>query len=283
MLKLTHRKLQNLPRESIHKARNWSKADVSVAEWPPKSGNRVVIKELTDRPLWYRALVGRYLLRREWRALCALRDLEGVPAPIARPNSDTIVMELRPGKPLDKVRWWKAPENIVPKIESLLRTVHARGITHGDLHSYNVLVDENGVVTLIDWATAGVFKKKRSGVKSLTFAEWQALDERALAKIKIVYAPTEITAEQHDLLLHGGSKIYQSVKKLRTFLERLRGVDKINAAKQERKRLKTLKRLQTYAPDQGEAEIIRIKAEREEKRQQKLAAAKKQDAVLEKQ
>lgn len=283
MMKLTRRKLQNLPRESIHKARNWSKADVSVAEWPPQSGKRVVIKELTDRPLWYRALIGRYLLRREWHALCALRDLEGVPAPIARPNSDTIVMELRPGKPLDKVQWWKAPENIVPRIEDLLRTIHARGITHGDLHSYNVLVDEAGVITLIDWATAGVFKKKRNAIKSLTFAEWQALDERALAKIKIVYAPTEITSEQHDLLLHGGSKIYQSVKKLRAFFERLRGVDKINATKQERKRLKNLKRLQTYAPDQEEAEIARIKAEREVKRQRKLAAAKKQDTVLEKQ
>lgn len=281
-MKLTRRKLKNLPRESIHKARNWSKADVSVAEWPPQSGRYVVIKELTNRPLWYRMLVGRYLLRREWRALRALRGLEGVPEPIARPNSDAIVMELCQGKPLDKIRWWKAPEGIVPKIESLLRKVHARGITHGDLHTHNVLVDENGKVTLIDWATASVFRKRRRMIKSLTFAEWQALDERALAKIKIVYAPTEITQEQHDLLLQGGSKIYLWVKNLRALFERLRGGNESRAARREKNRLKTLRRLQTYTPDLDEAEIARIKAEREAKRQWKLAATKKRDAALEK-
>src|SRR5690606_27742381 len=98
-VRLTRRKLEKLPRESIHKARNWSKADVSIAEWPPQSGRRVVVKELKNRPLWYRVLAGRYLLRREWNTLCALRDLDGVPSPVARPDSDTIVMEFFPGKP----------------------------------------------------------------------------------------------------------------------------------------------------------------------------------------
>lgn len=268
--RLTRHKLKELPRESIHQARNWSKADVSIAEWPPKSGQRVVIKELKDCPLWFRVLAGRYLLRREWKTLCALADLEGVPAPIARPDSDTIVMEFRPGKPLDKIFWWQAPDDVVEKIENLVTQIHARGITHGDLHGYNVLVDESGEIALIDWATASTFGERRGAAKSFTFEEWRALDERALAKIKIAFAPTEITPFQHDLLLNGGSRIYRFVKSFKRIGESVRGVDEATAARRERRRDNTLRRLQQIPLGQSAEEIAKIKAERAAKKQLKL-------------
>lgn len=267
--RLTRRKLKKLPRESIHQARNWSKADVSIAEWPPNSGQRVVIKELKDCPLWFRIFGGRYLLRREWKTLCALADLDGVPTPIARPDSDTIVMEFRPGQPLDKLKWWQTPDDVVEKIESLMTQIHARGITHGDLHGYNVLVDESGAITLIDWATASTFGTRRGKTKSFTYDEWRALDERALAKIKIVFAPTDITPLQHDLLLHGGSRIYRFVKSFKRIGEAVRGVDEETAARREEKRDKILRRLQTHSPERNEDEIAAFKAARIERKQRR--------------
>ncbi len=267
--RLTRRKLATLSRESIHQARNWSKADVSIAEWPPNSGQRVVVKELKSRPLWFRVLAGRYLLRREWKTLCALADLEGVPSPVARPDSDTIVMEFRSGEPLDKLKSWQVSGDVVEKIERLMATIHARGITHGDLHGYNVLVDEKGAITFIDWATASTFGARRGVAKSFTFDEWRALDERALAKIKIIFAPIDITPLQHDLLLHGGSRIYRFVKSFKRVGEAVRGVDEATAAQREEKRDKILRRLQRNTLERSEDEIAKIKADRVSKKQRR--------------
>ncbi len=264
--KLTRRKLKNLPRESIHKARNWSKADVSVAEWPPGSGQRVVVKELRDRPLWFRILAGRYLLRREWRALCALKEVDGVPNPVARPDSDTIVMEFHDGRPIEKLSKWEIPEDTVEKIEKLVEEMHARGITHGDLHGYNILVNEIGEIALIDWATASTFPMRRGGLKSFTFEEWQALDDRALAKVKIETAPLSITPRQHDLLLNGGSRIYSFFKNFKNFGERVRGIDETKLTAREEKKQAYQKRLEKYTPTHS--------AERIEKLQRKLETKK---------
>lgn len=277
--RLTRRKLQGLERESIHKARNWSKADVSIAEWPPQSGQRVVIKELKNRPLWFRVLAGRYLLRREWNALCALREVSGVPAPVAKPDSDTIVMEFFPGRTLDSFRWWEVPEGVVEKVESLVAHIHELGITHGDLHSYNVLVDDNDEIMLIDWATASTFGKQHRGPKSVTFDEWRALDERAVAKIKILSAPTDITPKQYDLLANGGSRVYRFVKNFKRLGERMRGLDEQTILEREKKRNKILQRLEDVAPGRSEEEIKRAKAKFEEHKQKKRDRAQANQAT----
>jgi len=245
--KLTRRALKNLPRESIHTARNWSKADVSLAEWPPNSGRQVVIKELRGRSLWYRVVAGRYLLRREWRALRALKKVKGVPDLIARPDCDTIVMEFRAGQTIEQSQNEVRSDAIV-KIEKLVQAMHARGITHGDLHGYNILVDESGEIAMIDWATASTFGPRRRGFKAFTFGEWQALDERALAKVKIENAPHSMTPREHDLLLNGGSKIYRGIKQFKKLGEALRGVDAATAAARQEKKRRYEKQLQQFDP-----------------------------------
>jgi serine/threonine protein kinase len=247
-MKLTRRQLESLPRETLHQARNWSKADVSVAEWPPASGRRVVIKDLKRRPLWFRVIAGRYFLRREWRALCVFKDVSEVPTPIARPDADCLVIEHKAGRQLETIAPAEMPEGVSEKIERLMQRIHQRGVTHGDLHSYNILVDESGEVTLIDWATACVFGAQPAGVKKFAFEEWRALDERALAKIKIVYALSELTARERDLILNGGSRIYRFVKKFKNSLEKIRGVDEERRASRAAKQEMYLSRLGARSP-----------------------------------
>jgi hypothetical protein len=236
-MKLSRHQLELLPRESLHEARNWSKADVSVAQWPPESGQRVVIKDLRKRPLWYRMLAGRYFLWREWRALCVLKDLDCIPNPVARPDADCFVIEHKLGRQMEMIAPEAMPFGVSAKVERIVALIHARGVTHGDLHSYNILVDENGEVALIDWATACVFGKNPSGAKRLAFEEWCALDERALAKVKIMLAPQELTERERDLIQNGGSRLYRFVKRFKTGYEKIRGVDAeriaSRAAKQE--------------------------------------------------
>lgn len=236
-MKLTRRELEKLPRESIHRARNWSKADVSVAKWPPESSRRVVIKDLKPRPLWFRVLAGRYFLRREWRALSTLKDLDGVPKAVAMPDADAFVMEYMAGMQVEEMQAGSVPLEAITKIEALVKEMHRRGVTHGDLHGYNMLVDEQGNVALIDWATASVFGANPRGVKKLAFEEWRALDDRALAKVKVFHAPLLLTERERDLLLHGGSRVYRFVKKFKIALEKLRGIGEekkaARAARQE--------------------------------------------------
>jgi hypothetical protein len=220
---LSRKTLEQLPLRSLHRARNWSKADVSVQEWPLGSGQLVAVKDLKPRPLWFRILIGRYYVRREWKALCALHGVEGVPRPITRIDSDAFAMELRPGRQANEYADGTLPAEVIVKLEALIAAIHARGVAHGDLHQDNILVNENGEVSLIDWATASIFGAQPRGAKRWTFEEWAALDDRAVAKLKVLHAPHLINERERDILIHGGSRAYRAIKKLRGLRERIKG------------------------------------------------------------
>jgi hypothetical protein len=221
--RLTRDVLTTLPNRSLHRARNWSKADVYLCEWPSGSGQKIVIKDLKRCPLWFRFLIGRSFLRREWNALCALRDMNEVPLPIARPDADSIAMEYRPGKSVKRFKRGLLPREVLQRIEDVISQLHARGVTHGDLHRKNVMVGEDGEVTLIDWATACVFApqlkgSKPKGLRERAFSEWQALDNRALVKMKQYHFPHALGHEEKQILTDGGSSLYEFVKRLRRVL-----------------------------------------------------------------
>jgi tRNA A-37 threonylcarbamoyl transferase component Bud32 len=229
--RLTRRQLEHLPLEMAHEARNWTKADVLVAEWPPQSGQRVIIKDLKKRSLWFRLLAGRLFLRREWHALRFLNGMSGVPRAIARPDADAIVIEYLQGTPAVDIKRGALSSEVLQRVSDLVNVLHAHGVTHGDLHQENILVGDDGSVAFIDWATANVFSKRAReprprGVKGWTFDEWRALDLRAVAKLKAFHAPQTLAEDERDILERGGSRLYHTVKKARLAGERLRGKEK---------------------------------------------------------
>jgi tRNA A-37 threonylcarbamoyl transferase component Bud32 len=219
--------LEALPQRSLHQARNWSKASVYEVEWPRGSGRAVVVKDMRATPLWFRVVAGRGFLRRESRVLRLLRDVEGVPALVSWIDADALAMEKANGRPLSTLQAGdfepQVLENVLGRIGALLAHVHALGVVHGDLHAHNVLVDEAGRVSLIDWATASVFGRGARGAKKWSFEEWRALDRRALAKMKVLHAPELISPLERDLLVHGGSRIYRTVKAFRRRFDQWRG------------------------------------------------------------
>jgi hypothetical protein len=220
---LTRRELEALDLQPIHRARNWSKADVLCGEWPPHSGQRVIVKDIKNCPLWFRVLLGRFLMRREWNALRALNGVPGVPRALARPDADAIVIEYLPGTRVQKFPSRTLPIELLHKVEELVETLHARGVTHGDLHQKNILVDEEGQVALIDWATAQVFgTRRRNAAKERIFQELCALDRRAVAKLKCRHVPQMLTSQERDLL-QNASRLYRSMKKLSLVFAALRG------------------------------------------------------------
>jgi hypothetical protein len=207
----TRRELEALPGEPLHVARNSTKADVYKLEWPPDSGEFAVLKDMKKRPAWFRLTAGRWFLAREFRALRALEGTPGVPRAIARPDADCLLMEWRPGTPVMEWKLGSVPVAALEDIARLIARAHELGVVHGDLHRSNVLLTPEGEVTLIDWATAGVFPASRGVLKKWTFAEWAALDRRSVAKLKARHAPKTLTDAEKEVLFHG-SKIYRLVR-----------------------------------------------------------------------
>jgi tRNA A-37 threonylcarbamoyl transferase component Bud32 len=205
----------------LHEARNWSKADVYLAEWPPQSGRQVVVKDFKKRALWFRIGAGRYFLRREWHALRALDGTPGVPRAIAKPDADSLVVEYVRGEPLSEMPDRGLDDATMERIEKLVHALHARGVTHGDLHHENILLDEDGKVALLDWATAHVFDR-RNKTQGWVFEEWQALDLRAVAKIKLYHARHRVSEQDYELL-ESGSRVYRAIKSVRRTMDKVRG------------------------------------------------------------
>lgn len=241
---LTRRRLEALELRSIHRARNWSKADVSVVEWPLDSGKLVVVKDLKRSPLWFRVLAGRHFLRREWIALRALRGLQSVPEPIVRIDADAIALAHCAGQPATSLGDGSLSPEVLGRVEALVAKLHARGVVHCDLHGDNILVDDYGQITLIDWATASVFGASARGVKKWTFEEWAALDDRAVAKLKVRHAPHLVSPRECDILLNGGSRAYRAVKSLRRVREKLRG-------KKDVERVDVVEKLAAHLQNEG--------------------------------
>ena len=220
---LTRSVLERLPKTPLHTARNWSKAEVWLAEWPPDSGRRVVVKDFRSRPLWFRVMGARHTLQREWQAMVALDDLPVVPGAVARPDADVIVIEYRAGTPIKDFKRGTVSPAVLEQLETLITEMHRRGVTHGDLHGANILVDEQGTVSVIDWATASFFGDDPRGPKAASFAQWRALDERSLIKLKLLHAPQEISGRERQILMEGPSRLYRFVKRLRYLVAKLRG------------------------------------------------------------
>jgi len=204
--------------------RNRGKARVFEGEWPPAPGRSVVIKDISGMALPLRLIYGRPQLRREWRALEALAGLDCVPAPVARPNLDRIVMGRCDGVRLDTLEQGHWYEDEARQLEALLAEIGERGITHGDLHRKNILRSPEGRIFVIDWATAHVYGTRRSPFKNWTYGEFRALDRRAVAKVKFHIARGLLTTAERDLLINGASAGYRLVKRVRLLVRKALGL-----------------------------------------------------------
>ncbi len=215
--------LQNGSWKPLAEARNWSKARAYSGEFPPGSGREAVAKDIQSLPLWFRWLFARPVLRREWQALRALEHVAGVPKLLARIDADCFVMEKCAGRALHDLPQGAGGEELLRKLDALVAQVHARGVTHGDLHRDNILRGADGQIGLIDWATAHVYGVRPRGWKKRALEEFRALDLRAVAKIKAYSAAHLLTDAERDLLVNGGSALYRGVKKMRRTLHALQG------------------------------------------------------------
>ena len=166
-----------------------TKAALRVVEL---SGRRLVVKDVRPLHPWVRALYGRWVLRREERALRWLDGTPGVRRLLARIDEDAIALEHVDGEPLRRQlgaeRIARACERLGPRVAEL----HRRGAVHLDLRQKrNILVDAQGEVFLVDFQSALLFPAGGVGGWLLRRLRW--VDENAVLKFRARYAPQLLT------------------------------------------------------------------------------------------
>jgi serine/threonine protein kinase len=173
-------------------------------------------------------------------------------------------MEHRAGKPMQLCATWNVAEKVADEVSDILEEIHRRGVTHGDLHGMNVLINLEGDVSLIDWATACVFGAHPRGSKRIAFNEWRALDERALAKIKLLAKPFGLTPREQELLLHDGTPAYRAMKILRHQKPGARRGEEAGEQRREMEQDRISSRIEEYSRLSPEAARLRLQEEKSE-------------------
>jgi hypothetical protein len=115
----------------------------------------LVIKEFLSKPWPIRATVGRFMIRREARALGDLADIAGIPAGGRRLGPFALAEAFVAGETLvhlHRARHAKLPKSFFLDLERLVGDMHRAGYAHLDLRNLgNILCAANGRPCLLDF------------------------------------------------------------------------------------------------------------------------------------
>jgi hypothetical protein len=175
---------------------HFAKADVSVARF---RGLRFVIKDFSRKGFWERNLIGRVVIRREFRAYQALAGIEGLPSRFKRLNPFALAIEYLEGRDLGGFKRQEIGPGVVLQFERILNDLHERGWVHLDLQRRSNILLVNERVFVVDLASAfhpgGVPLIGRLLVRIVGFA-----DRLSLLKMKHLFAPELLTARDRRMI-----------------------------------------------------------------------------------
>jgi len=158
----------------------------------------LVVKSAMGRGL-VRALRQRTLLR-EHEAYRRLQGVAGVPRCFGLVAGRYLVLEFVRGTPYRKAAW-EDRERWFAEFLAVLRAIHARGVSHGDLKSKgNIMVTEDGKPCVIDFGTAFVRKSGFHPVNNWMFEHGRRMDLNAWVKHKYRGRYADVSDEDRGLL-----------------------------------------------------------------------------------
>jgi len=143
---------------------------------------------------WLPRQIGRWLMRREVRALQRLRGLEGFPECLGEPTHERFRCRMLAGTPLDRERFAQEGRTTADRLLAAVAAMHARGVFHLDLRQrQNLLLDEEGGVAVVDFGAAfapGWLGRRLWG----PMLAW--IDRQAVLKHLARYAPDELSPHE---------------------------------------------------------------------------------------
>lgn len=158
----------------------------------PARDGYVIVRDLRGARWWARGLARR-LLRREARALSALRGMDGVPVLLAD-EPERLVRTYVEGAPMQEAR--PASPAYFRAAAKLLRRLHRHDVVHNDLAKEpNWLVTPGLGPALIDFQLAW-YEPGRGRLFRMLARE----DLRHLLKHKRTYCPAELSRREKSIL-----------------------------------------------------------------------------------
>ena len=176
-----------------------------------QGGLDLIIKTAMGRGLV--RLVRQRTLQREYQAYLRMDGLKGVPECYGMVDGKYLAIEFVRGKPYREAEWKDRDRWFVEFLE-VLRSIHRRGVSHGDLKSKgNIMVTDDDKPCVIDFGTAFVSKPGFHPINNWFFDHGRRMDINAWVKHK--YYGKYAHASGEDLALLDFSFIEYWVRKLR--------------------------------------------------------------------
>jgi predicted Ser/Thr protein kinase len=170
-----------------------------------RDGQRLIVKTAMGRGLVLKAR--QKTLRREFAAYRRLEGLSGVPECHGLLAGRYLVLEYIEGTPYREAVWIDREAWFVEFL-SVLRSIHARGVSHGDLKSKgNIMVTRDQKPCVIDFGTAFVQKPGFHPVNNWLFEYGARLDINAWVKHKYHGRYADASEEDRALLDYGRIEI----------------------------------------------------------------------------
>lgn len=165
-------------------------------------GERAVLKDFGHNRGWFGWLIGPLLIRREAQALRQLAGLPGIPKLIRRVDARAVLMQCVPAEPWPRMQ---PPASSFDLLHTLVASMHARGVAHGDLRApSNILVDPQGQPYIVDFAARVLRGHPWNKPWNWIFRRFCAADLSGLAKLKVKCAPELATPADYAMSQHRG-------------------------------------------------------------------------------
>lgn len=165
-----------------------SRPDVLLLE---KEGSQAVLKDHDGMDKWFARIVGPLLAWREAKAMKQLKNVDGIPQLLARPDACSLLMthvQARQVVHVDNVEYDTSVYLV--SLRSLIEKMHAAGVAHGDLRSpTNALIDKNGQAALVDFVASINYGSSWNIINHYFFAKMILVDFSAITKLKKRIAP----------------------------------------------------------------------------------------------
>ncbi len=117
-----------------------------------KNGRTWVVKDFLPCGLLVRKTWGRFLIKREYRALSRLRGIEGIPEEPFLMDENALCYLYRPGERLLKTPPCRISGDFFFRLEDLVRRMHERNMVHLDLRNRsNIIITDQGLPALLDF------------------------------------------------------------------------------------------------------------------------------------
>lgn len=199
--------------------RNRTKADLLVYR---VGGREVAVKDYASRPWVIRHSLGRWLTRRECAAYQAAIGLPGLPRFLGRVGPFALALQWIEARPLAAREVGDVDATCFEHLRAIVDRLHARGIALGDLHHRDVLVDSDGAVWVVDFATAWLLGAKPGRIRRLLFDRFRDADLVAVARLQARFAGGDPAAAA-AAVGRAAAAWHRRGRSLKRFWDRLRG------------------------------------------------------------